>query len=151
MDNTIGARIKAVRGEMLQTHFSEMLGVHKNSLSRYERGVGLPDAQFIQSLCTTFEIEANWLLFGEGPRKRGAAAQPRPNKEGQCVRCEVLEAELSKERDLSRELMQDNRELMKENRKLMRENSDLRVELAEIKARAAPDGDNKDEERLRVG
>jgi len=48
-----------------------------------------------------------------------------------CPRCEKLEGELVKERDL-------NRELIVENRQLWKENGDLRVELERAKARAAP-------------
>lgn len=137
MGNSLGARIKAIRGDMLQTDFAEKLGVHKNSLSRYERNVGSPDAQFVQSLCTIFEIEANWLLFGKEPMHRGSIVEL--GQDGLCKQCEKLETKLAEESKLVRELVSDNRELMRENREL---NKELRLAVKEtsyfkVKAGAA--------------
>lgn len=141
MDNTLGSRIKRVRGGMFQSNFAEQLGIHKNSLSRYERDVGQPDAQFIKSICTKFDINTNWLLFGEGPMKEGDPPEARtglepPPKSGTaplagttgCPRCKTLEDELAEER-------RDLKEELKENKALWKENSDLKAKLAMLEAK----------------
>lgn len=151
MRMSLAENITLIRGKQTRSSFARDLEISENTLRNYEKGLSQPNFETAMRICRQYNVLPDWLLTGEGPMNRETAEQTQPNKEGQCARCETLEDELSKERDMSRELMQDNRELMKENRKLMRENGDLRVELAELKARAAPDGAKTDEDRLRVG
>lgn len=65
MTTTIGERIEQVRGSRNQAEFARMLGVHKNTLSNYERNKGTPDANFITKL-VDMGFSAHWLLTGEG-------------------------------------------------------------------------------------
>jgi phage repressor protein C with HTH and peptisase S24 domain len=68
---TIGERIKAVRGPISQEEFSKDLGIHKNTLGKYERGERVPDAEFLNSLLRSFtEVDPAWLLTGEGAKIR---------------------------------------------------------------------------------
>ncbi|WP_457571282.1 helix-turn-helix domain-containing protein [Desulfovulcanus sp.] len=64
----IGLRIKNVRGKLNQSEFATMLGVHRSTLSRYERGEFEPSIDFLDHLCSNFGININWLLFGKGPK-----------------------------------------------------------------------------------
>ncbi|WP_319023432.1 helix-turn-helix domain-containing protein [Pseudodesulfovibrio thermohalotolerans] len=56
MDTSLGERIKVARGELTQAEFAERIGVHKNSLSRYERNANKPDSEFIAALRTKYGI-----------------------------------------------------------------------------------------------
>jgi len=66
----IGLRIKKVRGNVNQTEFAKMLGVHRSTLSRYERGEFEPNVDFLERICSIFGIDINWLLFGKEPMYR---------------------------------------------------------------------------------
>jgi transcriptional regulator with XRE-family HTH domain len=63
----IASRIKSVRGKLSQEEFALRLGVHKNSLGRYERGDSTPDMAFAEALCSEFCVNPHWLLLGKGP------------------------------------------------------------------------------------
>lgn len=71
----IAKRIKLVRGDMTQDEFAQRLEIHKNSLGRYERGESTPDLSFAQSVCNTFGISPDWLLFGYGSMRSGETPQ----------------------------------------------------------------------------
>jgi transcriptional regulator with XRE-family HTH domain len=65
---TIGERLRQVRGEMDLSLLARKLGLHKNTLSNYERGVRSPDASVLSKLLEVFPAaNPNWLLTGEGP------------------------------------------------------------------------------------
>jgi transcriptional regulator with XRE-family HTH domain len=46
------------------------LGVHLNSLARYERSERPPDPEFLQALGQKLQVNLNWLLLGEGEERR---------------------------------------------------------------------------------
>jgi transcriptional regulator with XRE-family HTH domain len=137
--DTPSERIKHIRGSLTQTEFAERLGVHKNTIGRYERGDGEPDIGVASKMCLIFGFDPNWLLFGEGPMRRGEAAESDMDAVavGQAPVAPPA-SELEELRRDNRELRQENRELRNENRELIRENRDLSVELAQLKPRAAP-------------
>lgn len=62
-----GERIKKVRGGQSLTEFATGFGIHKNTLARYEKGEGLPDAAFLAKLCEIYRINPSWMLTGKGP------------------------------------------------------------------------------------
>lgn len=62
----IGERIRAIRGEMSQRDFAEILGVSKGVISNYETGKQNPGSLFLLNLCDYFKIEPRWILKGEG-------------------------------------------------------------------------------------
>lgn len=68
-------RIKAIRGNLTQAEFSEKLGIHKNTLGRYERGESEPDLTFCAQVCALFGISPHWLLFGNGPMRVSDSAE----------------------------------------------------------------------------
>ncbi len=65
----IGERIREIRANSSLPAFAENLGVHKSTLSRYEKEESYPDAPFIMKLCNQFDTDPNWLLTGEGPKE----------------------------------------------------------------------------------
>lgn len=72
----IGGRIADLRGEEDQKAFAARLGVHWQTLGRYERGERLPDTDFVLSLMRVRGISADWLFNGgtDIPGERGHLA-----------------------------------------------------------------------------
>lgn len=66
MNDSIGSRIRQIRGEESQESFAQRIGIHKNTLGSYERGVRVPDGDLLADICTTFGVSAEWLLLGKG-------------------------------------------------------------------------------------
>ncbi|WP_428562364.1 MAG: helix-turn-helix domain-containing protein [Solidesulfovibrio sp. DCME] len=75
---TIGERIRHLRGEKTQADFAGLTKIPKNTLGRYERGEIVPGGEAIALLCKSLEIDPNWLLFGDGPMRRGESAAEAP-------------------------------------------------------------------------
>lgn len=63
----IGERIAKIRGRKSAAEFAESIGIHKNTLGRYERGETSVNGDFIQAL-VDLGYNANWILTGEGPQ-----------------------------------------------------------------------------------
>jgi transcriptional regulator with XRE-family HTH domain len=61
----IGLRLREVRGSMSQAEFAEQLGVAPPSISNYETGKRIPDAEFISKLIERFSIDPTWILLGK--------------------------------------------------------------------------------------
>lgn len=66
MSDTIGARIRIVRGQESQEAFASSLGISKGSLGFYERDENLPNAAIIAKICSQKGVSANWLILGQG-------------------------------------------------------------------------------------
>lgn len=66
----ISERLKDVRGNVSQTEFAQIFGLHRNTLVKYETGLQLPTTDFITQLCNKFNISSDWLLFGIGSKER---------------------------------------------------------------------------------
>ncbi len=69
MSYGFGERLRAVRGESTIATFAERFGIHKNTMSRYERGATLPDGGFLADICRSHFISPDWLLTGRGPMR----------------------------------------------------------------------------------
>lgn len=63
----IGKFISACRKKLniTQEKLAEELGVSKNAVSKWERGINLPDASLMLKLCQTINISLNELFAGE--------------------------------------------------------------------------------------
>ena len=66
----IGRRISQIRGDTPQSGFAKSLGIHKNTLIRYEKGERLPDAEFVLKMHLVYKISPLWLLTGQGVIRR---------------------------------------------------------------------------------
>lgn len=51
--------------ELTQEKLAEKLNVSKNAVSKWERGLNLPDVSIMQDLCATLDISLNELFAGE--------------------------------------------------------------------------------------
>jgi transcriptional regulator with XRE-family HTH domain len=65
---TLGDRIRQVRKEsrLSQKVFGKLCGVSPLTLMRYESGSRGPDARFLVRVRENFNVNANWLLTGQG-------------------------------------------------------------------------------------
>lgn len=128
---TLQKRLRAVRGGLTQSDFATRLQTPLTTLGRYERGINMPDLEFITNLCSTFEVSPEWLLFGRGSMRPSVGWADEPDA---ASRCRLLERELGEERSERREVCAENRVLNAENRRLWEENSRLREEMALLRA-----------------
>jgi transcriptional regulator with XRE-family HTH domain len=62
----IGERLKKARGDVSQAKITKRYGLGKNTLSNYETGVTAPKLDFLMQFIQDFNLDANWLLLGEG-------------------------------------------------------------------------------------
>ncbi|MFP5223837.1 MAG: helix-turn-helix domain-containing protein [Acidobacteriota bacterium] len=151
MDNnsTMAQRLRAIRGTLTQAEFAHRLGIHKNTLGRYERGESEPDTQIARLLCTAFGVQPHWLLFGSGAEPspspdRQSAATTLPGRvslidELESIRRDnnELRQDLRELRNENREIRQENRDLIATIRELLQENGELRGRITESASRAA--------------
>lgn len=68
--DTIGERLKNLRGTQSQTDFAQKFGISRNTLVNYERGASVPDSKLAALICKELCLSAEWFLFGNGPRYR---------------------------------------------------------------------------------
>ncbi|MDD3800700.1 MAG: XRE family transcriptional regulator [Desulfuromonas sp.] len=59
---SIGKRLRYLRGSVRLPDYAERYGVSKSTLSRYEKGQNLPDAEFIAAVCDAHNICPGWLI-----------------------------------------------------------------------------------------
>ena len=48
-----------------QADLADIMNVSKNAISKWERGINMPDVSIMQQLCVTLEISLNELFAGE--------------------------------------------------------------------------------------
>lgn len=75
-----GERIRQLRKKlgMVQKDFGESLDVSLATITRIERGIYKPQADFLAKLALTYECDIHWLLTGE--EQRGGGEGERSNK-----------------------------------------------------------------------
>jgi len=59
-------RIKIIRGDLYQDDFAAFLGVHRNTVKNWERGLKFPSGEVLIRLYEIFNVNLNWLLLGTG-------------------------------------------------------------------------------------
>ena len=134
---TISERLKLIRGKESRESFSQKIGIHPQTLYRYERGGRELDSGVIIAICKEFCVSPAWLLLGDGPMRLEEKQSVNTSQHGQsqpseitapipCVRCEKLEAKLEKVEKQRDDLVEANRKLLKENGTLREENATLR-------------------------
>lgn len=65
--SSFGERLKKVRGNLSQAEFSKRIGIPQVTLGNYERDRNEPKFKTLEKICSLFEINSDWLLFGVGP------------------------------------------------------------------------------------
>ncbi len=63
--SAIGARIRELRGAMLQEELAGLLGISQGQLSKIERGKLGPTAEVLVRLIEKFETSSDWILTGK--------------------------------------------------------------------------------------
>jgi transcriptional regulator with XRE-family HTH domain len=66
MTETLGHRLRQLRGTISQDEFASRLGVHKETVGKYERDKILPGSDVLTTLRQEWRADINWLLTGEG-------------------------------------------------------------------------------------
>jgi len=131
-NTTMAQRLRAIRGTFTQAEFAHKLGIHKNTLGRYERGESEPDTKIARLLCTLFGVQPHWLLFGSDTEPSDAGVPGRPNPAGPPPGRLSLIDELDSLRRDNKELRQDLRELRNENKDMRQENRALTGTIREL-------------------
>lgn len=65
--NTLGERIKLLRGRRSQKEFAKELGIPPTTLGNYENNKSELNFAMIDQFVTIFKVNIEWLLFGRGP------------------------------------------------------------------------------------
>lgn len=65
-------RIKKIRlsNNLTQQEFAERLGTPRSNIAGYERGARNPSDGAISAICKEFDINEDWLRYGEGPMSK---------------------------------------------------------------------------------
>lgn len=66
-NESIGDRIRQVRGEVTQRDFAGLLDIGLKTLSRYENNERQPDADLLIKMNVLYGVQPLWLLTGKGP------------------------------------------------------------------------------------
>ncbi len=137
---TFGERLRQLRGSQSQAAFASLLGIPQVTLGNYERNRNQPRFEVIGDICARFEVCPEWLLFGTGPMRPGAAASPgegphdAPLSQEAEARCAALESQLREVNKERRELSEENRRLHREKASLLERNAELRESLARLES-----------------
>jgi len=65
-EETIGDRIKFIRGSISQVTFAEEIGAARSTLQNWEANGGFPTGEYFLKIHKKFNVNINWLLAGEG-------------------------------------------------------------------------------------
>jgi len=114
MSETIGARIRAVRGQDSQEAFASVLGISKGSLGFYERGENLPNAEVISKICSIKGVSADWLVLGKGSAYDPARTTVEPARAGVLRAGEPINKIVSKQAALDADLLETVIEVIEE-------------------------------------
>ncbi|GEM_PF-4642813 len=68
-DPNLTARIRVATKGQNTREVSYTTGVNRESVRRYLKG-GKPSVEFIRQVCLRYNVLADWLILGEGPRTR---------------------------------------------------------------------------------
>lgn len=118
-------REKVPSEDINQEEFAKIIGVHRNTVGRYERGETLPDLETCAKICTIFGVSPEWLLLGVGeilsPPNQELGGKRAQKRETSCPGCLALERILQQERQ--------------ERQTLNKENSHLREQIGRLEER----------------
>lgn len=68
MDN-FGDRLKFLRGKVSQSDLSALFGIKQTTLSNYERSRNEPNYELVKAICSHFDVNIEWFMFGTGPMR----------------------------------------------------------------------------------
>lgn len=147
---TLGSRLKALRGEKSREEFASYFGIHAQTLRKYEIDQRTPGADFLKDVCERLTISPAWLLMGEGEMKPQCPDQSQDDQPasdapsrtvGDISLMDHITEELKEMRSECTTLRFENKSLRKENNELLKENktmvdllSDWLREITEVRA-----------------
>ncbi len=73
---TIGTRLRQVRGDLTQAEFAAKIGVNKSLLGKYERDESAPGAEQLLRYKERAAVSVDWLLTGETPQATSSPPGP---------------------------------------------------------------------------
>ena len=73
--NTVNERLRELRGELSITQFAQLLGVHYNTISNYEKG-RRPELAFLIKACELLRCDLDWLVFGKRVKVDAGVGEP---------------------------------------------------------------------------
>ena len=87
MAETTGERIRQLRGKMSQEEFASQLGVHEQTLGKYERDKIVPGGDVLARMYETLGADITWLLTGKGQMRPGGseALAPAPTSSSAAI------------------------------------------------------------------
>jgi phage repressor protein C with HTH and peptisase S24 domain len=93
---TIGDRIKAIRGSTTRDDYALLVGVSKNTIANYENNERQPNHGFLLKILEVHPgVNPTWLMTGEGPMYKDHTA-PQPKRDDSLFDLiPMVEAELS--------------------------------------------------------
>ena len=62
----IGEKIQQIRGKMTQEQFALTIGVHRNTVARWESEKGVPDYNALREIIVHFKVAPEWLFAETG-------------------------------------------------------------------------------------
>jgi len=82
--DSLGHRLRKIwhASGLLQKDFADQMHISAATLIHYLNDRRIPRADFIKLLCEKHDINLEWLLYGDGPVKRGHADKTRPPQSG---------------------------------------------------------------------
>lgn len=63
---TFESRFRQIRGDKNQVEFAELVGITKQKVSNYEKGIVKPTFEVLYLLAVNLHINLNWLITGDG-------------------------------------------------------------------------------------
>lgn len=76
---TFEDRFKKLRGEMSKVEFAKKIGITKQKVSNYEKGIVKPTYDVFYLLAQKLNVNINWLLTGKGEIYQGNRFISREN------------------------------------------------------------------------
>lgn len=83
--NTIGDRLKELRGPSSQREMADAVGIRWNAWARYEAGGAMPGAEIIIKICRAHAVSSDWLLGLDDKRFTGKTFNVRAGSGGVAI------------------------------------------------------------------
>lgn len=150
--DTLGERIRSIRGKRSREEFSKEYSIHPQSLGRYENGTRTPEDALLDKISNGEDVSFEWIKFGTGPLRvdKNFLKEDLYHDRGlelckTTQHTKIINSESKKDlyhdrafdcSDLPRyvKALEESAALQRELTETIRENADLRVELERRKA-----------------
>ena len=136
-----GNRIKKFRKKvrLSQQQIANQLNYTQPTISRYEKNLRMPDADFLEKMSTVYQLNINWVLTGKGKmfnyQYTEISTQPKLEDEVNSIKnqLDTKIIDLKKAQDKNNELLHENILLQNENQILKNQVIQLMKEIVDCK------------------